>query len=179
MPNRRQATSAVSDLEILKKAPIFVGLDDQQLEKVLAVTRRVSWPAGQPIMREGDTGDTMCILLSGTVQVSKQVTLPSLDDEQEPQHKVLGRLDGKDSPCFGEMSILEDSVRSASVIPLAPCELLEIHGDDFSRLAESDYYIGYRVVRNIAKIVSARLRKNDRDLLKLTTVLSLALAKRK
>jgi hypothetical protein len=47
--------------------------------------------------------------------------------------------------------------------------------DDFLRLAEEDHEIGYRILLNLARIVSARLRKADEDTIKLTTALSVIL----
>jgi hypothetical protein len=52
---------------------------------------------------------------------------------------------------------------------------LEIRKDDFLRLAGKDNRSGYRILLNLARIVSARLRKTDEDTIKLTTALSIIL----
>ncbi len=58
---------------------------------------------------------------------------------------------------------------------LTDCRVCEIRKQDFFRLADSDFGIGYRVLANLAKLMSFRLRKADEDIVKLTTVLTLVL----
>lgn len=162
----------------LHATPIFAGLTEEQLASVLAVAHRRTAEPGTAILREGKRGCTLFVLLSGAVEVSKRLGLPGPSEgwADATKEKTLIRLEAPQ--CFGEMGLLEDVERSATVTARSTCELLEITKDDFERLAEQDAVLGYRLVRNIATVLSARLRRADRDILKLTIALSLALGNR-
>ncbi len=74
------------------------------------------------------------------------------------------------------MALFDESAeRSASVIAKTKCSVAVLTHDTFFQLTESDHEIGYRVLMNIVRIVSGRLEKTTKDVLKLTTALSLAL----
>lgn len=70
---------------------------------------------------------------------------------------------------------MEELKRTATIKAITNCVLYEIKKDDFLKLAEEDYELGYRILLNLARIVSARLRKADEDTIKLTTALSVIL----
>ncbi len=102
--------------------------------------------AGDIVFREGEPGDAMYVILAGHVAVS-------MGDFGTPT--VLGyRGPGE---IIGEMALLEDAPRSASVIALEPLRLLRIHHEDFQTLLSSRPGIG----RNIMATLSARLRNAD------------------
>lgn len=65
--------------------------------------------------------------------------------------------------------------RTATIRTVTQCRFYEMKNDDFLRLAEADHELGYRILLNLARIVSARLRKADEDTIKLTTALSIML----
>ncbi|HQK23262.1 MAG TPA: cyclic nucleotide-binding domain-containing protein [Candidatus Latescibacteria bacterium] len=89
--------------------------------------------------------------------------------------KTLIRLEGTARPCFGEMSLLEDAERSATITALTDCQVFVIDRSSFNRLVEEDPVMGTKLLRSIAVVLSGRLRKANKDVLKLTTALSLAL----
>ena len=79
---------------------------------------------------------------------------------------------------FGEMALPGDTERTATISASEECELLEIGKDDFDRLVEDDLQMGYRLLYNLATVLCERLRRTDRDVLKLTAAPSLALGNR-
>lgn len=163
----------MSDLALLRAMPLFAGLSDAQLQAVAAVLRPRAVPAGTAILREGDTSDALFILARGVVEVTKRFGF-ALEQRVAPsKEKTLICLTAPQF--FGEMGLLERSARSATITARTDCDLLEIGCADFERLAEADPRLGYRVVRNIAVALAQRLRRTDRDVLKLTIALSLAL----
>ncbi|MBI2941225.1 MAG: cyclic nucleotide-binding domain-containing protein [Chloroflexi bacterium] len=166
------------ELQAIRKVPIFDGLTEDQLRAVLGIVRRTRCPAGTVLLREGEIGQTMYVLVEGMVEITKRVTLRLSRTDFGEKTKTLARLDGADAPFFGEMAILEENERSATVTAVTPCELLEIQKGDFEQIAARDPLLGYRIVRNVARMLCARLRSSNRDVLKLTTALSLALARR-
>jgi CRP/FNR family transcriptional regulator, cyclic AMP receptor protein len=161
------------DFSLLKETEIFKNLTRDQIEKVLTISRRVSFSAGETVMNEGEHGDTMYVIASGSVDVVKSLIRGGIDEEQETgsRNKVFTRLDASDHAVFGEMALLEELQRTATVRAVTGCELLAIKKDDFLQLAEQDYELGYRICMNLSRIVSARLRKADEDTIKLTTAL--------
>jgi CRP/FNR family transcriptional regulator, cyclic AMP receptor protein len=118
----------------------------------------------------------MYIMMEGSVEVIKSLVLLGLDDEQEEEkNKVFTRLEAIDHAVFGEIALLDAMKRTATIKAVTECTLYEIRKDDFLALAEDNYELGYRIALNLARIVSARLRKADEETIKLTTALSFIL----
>lgn len=126
-------------------------------------------------MREGEAGDTMCILLEGVVEVVKNLVLGDEEERDDGKGKVFTRLDASGHAVFGEMALLETMKRTATIKALTPCRVYEIPREKFLQLLEADHELGYRILLNLSRIVSARLRKADEDTIKLTTALSIIL----
>jgi CRP/FNR family transcriptional regulator, cyclic AMP receptor protein len=164
------------DITFLRKIPIFTGLTDEQLAKAMHIMHVRTVEAGVSIIKEHEHGTDMFILLSGEVEVSKTLLLKIGGRGLDQRDKLLQKLSANDYAFFGEMGLFDERAeRSASIITLAPCDLAVITKEDFFGLAESDTGIGYTILKNIVRILSVRLEKNNRDVLKLTTALSLAL----
>jgi CRP/FNR family cyclic AMP-dependent transcriptional regulator len=135
----------------------------------------VTFSEGEVIMREEEEGDTLYIILEGTVEVVKSLVRGEGDEEEDRQNKVFTRLDASGHAVFGEMALLETMRRTATIHTVTKCRFYEIKKDDFLSLAEADHELGFRIMLNLARIVSARLRKADEDTIKLTTALSIIL----
>lgn len=163
------------DVASLRETEIFRNLSEAQIKKVLMIARKVAFPSGEVIMKEGDLGDTMYIILEGSVDVVKSLVMSDLDDDAGGKNKVFTRLEAKDHGVFGEIALLEELKRTATVRAVTDCLLYAIAKDDFLRVAEGDYELGYRILLNLSRIVSARLRRADDDTIKLTTALSFIL----
>lgn len=165
-------------VSVLASIPLFRGLTAEQLKVMERVARKKRFPKDGVIIREGDQGDVMYVLARGSVQVSRTVTLSLSRSGVGEGEKSFAKLDADDHPAFGEMAILEKSLRGATVTALSDCDLLEISHGDFERLCHEDPVLGYQVIRNIASQLSTRLRRTNQDVLKLSTALSLALSRR-
>jgi len=164
------------DIDFLRKIPLFEGLSDGKLEKVKSITSIRTFDAGTYIIRENEKGGDMFILLDGEVEVSRTLMLKIAGRGMDQKDKLLNKLTGHDHAFFGEMSLFDDhSERTASVIAKTKCTTAVLERNSFFTLSESDMEIGYIILRNILKIVSERLDKTTKDVLKLTTALSLAL----
>ena len=159
----------------LAAVPLFTGLTEDQLRAVGAVLRRSRVAQGEEILTEGEPGRSLFALVSGSVETTKHLGVIGLDGAT-PRQKILVRLTAPQF--FGEIGLLEDTPRSATVRAATPCELLELRRDDFDRLVASDLHLGYTLMRNIASALIGRLRGTDRDILKLTAALSIALGNR-
>jgi MFS family permease len=128
----------VQELELLRAVPMFAPLAPPILERLAARAIRVAVPAGESIIREGEPGDRFYVVVSGRVEVSVG-------------GRVLRELGSGDS--FGEIALLRDSPRTASVSALEPTQLLALERAPFLSAVT-----GLRESRVIAtRIVDERL----------------------
>jgi signal transduction histidine kinase len=128
---------------VLKKVYFFQGLADKEVEKLQRVCHRISFPAGELIFKEGSEADRFYILLKGTVEVWKNYDLPERD--LLALH-TSGHL-------FGEMALVDELPRSATVICREPCRLLYINRSDFHRTILQDSHIAVSILRALSDMV--------------------------
>ncbi len=180
-PNKSARSKEIymeKDILLLQKTDLFKNLTTEQIKTLLCICRKVTFTENEIIMQEGDLGDSLYIILTGTVEVIKSLVINDLseDDSQEAvKNKVFTKIDEKSHAVFGEIALLEECKRTATIRANSNCILYEIKKDDFLQLVETNCALGCKILLNLAKIVSARLRKADEDTIKLTTVLSIVL----
>src|SRR5512136_1573415 len=92
--------------EKLIKAPLFKGLTKEEMDKVLSVAHEIKWGEGDTVITEGEMGETVYIIYSGSLKVSKRLTLPQLSDERGPSEKTLIKLDAVEPIVVGEVAML-------------------------------------------------------------------------
>src|SRR2546428_3380197 len=97
--------------EVLAHIPLFHGLTNTQLKDVSAISRERRHNKGQVIIREGDAADIMYILIKGSVEISRTVTINISQGQLGELEKSFVKLEAKDYPCFGEVALLEKSLR--------------------------------------------------------------------
>lgn len=165
----------MSGIENLRSMPLFEGLTEDQLRAVLDAVHQKTFRAGSVILNEGGHDDSLYMLVSGSVAVTKRLGLAPASEIHDAK-KTLIKLEAPQF--FGEIGLLADIERSATISAHDDCEVLEMSRAEWEDLAESDLELGYRVVRNMAIVLGSRLRRTDRDVLKLTAALSLALGNR-
>ena len=120
------------DISRLKETEIFKNLTPEQIGKVLHICRTVTFSENEIIMKEGDAGDRMYIILEGTVEVIKKLIIDGMDEEDSAgKNKVFTRLNAYRQPVFGEIAMLEELRRTATVLTITTCTLYEITKDDF------------------------------------------------
>ena len=172
----KQQSEIVIDREFIKKMPVFSGLNDPEIDAVCEKLHEITVAAGDTIIRDGEKGDTMYLLLYGEVDVSKQLTLRVSRRKFDQRDKQFIRLNAGMYAFFGEMAMFEDeSIRSATVTATEESRLAQINQKDFNDLCESNHRIGFLLLRNIIKVLCGRLNKANQDVLKLTTAFSIAL----
>jgi CRP-like cAMP-binding protein len=163
----------MTDLQMLHKIFLFQDLEDDELRRLLRLARHSCHAEGQVIIQEGAPGDSMFIMVSGEVEITKRLTLAL--DEDTPKERVMIRLKAEDGVTFGEMALLEDEVRSATVTALTDCALLEIKRDDFLNFIHENHHTASKILLRLAQMLSRHLRKTNSDVVKLTTALAVAL----
>jgi CRP-like cAMP-binding protein len=163
----------MEDLTFYKKIFIFQDLNDEELQKILQLTTRRFFTANATIIKEGESGDCMYIMCEGEVNITKRLTL--VLDQDLPKEKRMIRLKAADGVSFGEMALLENDTRSATVTALTDCRLLELNREDFLGFIRTDTVPGCKIMLRLAQLLSRFLRKTDQDVVKLTTALAIAL----
>lgn len=135
--------STPETLQLLLRLKLFDGLTDFELAKLMAESEFIETPSGQYLIREGEQGHHVFVLLAGQARISKR----SLG-----MQKVIRKLAPGD--CFGEMSLIECRTRSASVQAATPCKLLRLDGDYLVSLPE----VSSKIYRNLSILLSQKLR---------------------
>jgi signal transduction histidine kinase len=133
-------------VEVLRNA--FPNMEDELLITIAQSACEVHVAAGDRICEEGKVGDAFYLILSGRVQVSKFLELGT-------QH-LLNEL--RPGQFFGELALVEDAPRVASVHALEETTLLAITKNDFQELLADSPAMGVSIMRAVA----ARLRDSDR-----------------
>jgi CRP/FNR family cyclic AMP-dependent transcriptional regulator len=162
--------------EALRKTFIFKDLDDQEVEEVLEISQERRFVNGEIITQEGERGDSMFILIDGNVEVSKTLTMKLEQGDFTEREKILTRAKAEDNLVFGEIAMIDQENRSASVVTTTECILLEINREDFLGLLDKRPEMGVKVLRRLAELLATRLRQSSQDVIRLTTALSVALS---
>jgi CRP/FNR family cyclic AMP-dependent transcriptional regulator len=164
------------DLEPFRGLAIFSGLSNKHLERIAAVLRPKVTGGGTQILAEGERTTSLFILARGRVSTTKRLGLAVHGQADVTKQKLLVHIDAPQ--VFGEIALLSDQERSATVTAATECELFELRREDFELLAADDLAFGFQFTRNIAVVLAERLRRTDRDVLNLTAALSLSLGNR-
>ncbi|MEP7241899.1 MAG: ATP-binding protein [Devosia sp.] len=135
-----------STRDMLRRVPLFEGLADDDLIDLSESSKRYTAPPGLLFIEEGADGNALFVILSGEVEVTKR------DGDRQI---VLARRGAGD--VLGEMSLLEQVPRTASVRTTAESELLEIDAGMFQDLLNKRPAIATSLLRTVA----ARLRSSE------------------
>src|SRR4051812_33239515 len=101
-------------ITVLEKVPLFEGLSHKDLEKVAKLVRGRTIKPGELLFKEGDPGDKFYIVQSGAIEIFKEKA------GSEPDRLAIKRA----GDAFGEMALLTDAPRSATVRAIEPSNLL-------------------------------------------------------
>jgi CRP/FNR family cyclic AMP-dependent transcriptional regulator len=135
---------------LLRNVPLLSLLGDNELALLTRVVARKSYARGTQILGAGDATDSLYILISGRIKVF----MSDLDGKEV----ILSILEPNEF--FGEMGLIDNSPRSASVVALEPCELICISKPDFKRCLAENFEMAMTVMRGLVK----RLREADKQI---------------
>ena len=162
--------------ERLKKFAIFSDLTDDELNHFGGALKEVQMEKGQQFISEGEEGDCIYLLLEGEVQINQALTLSMNKSESDNREKAILKLSSDINPLFGEMSMFNDGDRrTANVRAETTCVLVKLDKSDLYNICEKNPNIGFKVMRNLGRIISGNLIKANQNVLKLTTAFSLIL----
>ncbi len=137
-------------LLLLSRVPLFAQMSLEQIEAIDALMTEVHYMDGEVIVRQGDTGDELFVLLEGRVDVFKEATGERiLLTTQEP------------GSYLGEMAILSQESRSATAISGGPSRLLSLRGDRLKELILDMPEISFELLRELTARVKAAESRLD------------------
>jgi CRP-like cAMP-binding protein len=128
----------------IRKIPIFMGLRIRELVAIAAITQERPAAQGEVVVREGDQGDVLYLVLEGELAVIK-----GMGSDREMTLDHIGAED-----FFGEMALFDFQPRAASVVANSLAKLMVIEEKEFSRLMEHHPAIPI----SICKVLSQRMR---------------------
>ena len=144
-----RATQVSLKRAVLAKVPIFARLDQRELLRVMQVADTRSFGATEVLIREGERGDELYIVLSGKVVVSRGgATLTHLGQGQN----------------FGEMALIRSVPRSATVVAEEPSEMLVIRRSDFFELLRREHQLGLKMLWAFVGVLADRLDQTSGEL---------------
>lgn len=136
-------------LETLKKIPLFRYLTYQELVKVLNITYLETYDAAATIIKEGDNGEELYIVLAGRVSVSRN------GQEIVELHPGVH---------FGEMALVDQSPRSATVKAKDATRLLVVQRRSFYTLIRKEPVLAVKLLWSFVQVLSRRLRETNEQL---------------
>jgi CRP/FNR family transcriptional regulator, cyclic AMP receptor protein len=127
-------------VELLKRVPLFADCSRKELEEVATVADQLDFRAGRTLIREGTAGREFFVLVDGTAEVRRKGR--KID--------VAGPGD-----FFGEMALLSDRPRNATVTTTSTADVLVVTKRNFRTLVERNPLIALKVMRAVAERVPA------------------------
>ena len=162
--------------------PLFARLSPEEIGRIRPIFSERSFPPRAQVIVEGDIGREMYILVSGTVRIMKSMILPGVDivalGGKDPS-KVLATLTGEAHPLFGEMGLISDAPRSATVETLEAARFLVTDRERFFALIEAHAGLGCKLLSSLCERMADMVRSSNGEVMKLTTALALLLSGRR
>ena len=150
LPQKNDTANKNTDISIgekillLKEIDIFSGLSAEELAAIAAQTSEQDYDENQMVIRQGETGETVFLIIQGEVAVIKE-----LEDNSQVvlDHIAAGQA-------FGEMALIDDAPRSATIRTVCPCRFLILHKQEFKETALEFP----RISLQICSVLSRRIR---------------------
>lgn len=135
--------------DVLARMRLFRSLTDREILRVLQVTDVVSYRDQQMVIREGDRGEELYIVLEGTTRI--------LRGDAE-----IARLSQGDH--FGEMALVRSQPRSATVVSDGPSELMVIRRAEFFEILRKEHELAVKLLWQFLGVLADRLADTSREL---------------
>ena len=150
------------DAEILaklKQIPIFDAIKDSDafMRELHGVCSLKKYAQNEVIIKEGEIGSEMFVVFTGGVEIRKRT--------QAGDDYTVIKLNAGQNVFFGEMALIDDDKRSATVMAAEDSSFLVISKKDFIDLGNRQPQIGLPITQAIARIISSRMRKTTEDML--------------
>lgn len=127
------------EVGMLRRVPLFSGVAPAKLKLLAFTSDRVSYGAGQILFRQGDEGDAAYVILSGSAEILVETPAGQIKVAEVEPNEIVG-----------EIAILCDVSRTATVKASVPVEALRIKKDHFLRLLTEFPEMTVEIVRVLA-----------------------------
>ena len=138
-------------IDMLLGLPIFQGLEPDDLRTLEPHFSVMDLPAGDTLFLEGSTSNYVCFLVEGTLDVLKRVDMGG--------DVVLTTL--RKGRSIGEMAIIDEFPRSATVKARTDATLVILTRDSFNQIAAERPDLGFEILKGLARLLSMNLRKTS------------------
>ena len=139
--------------DALRRSPLFEMLSPAEVDVLAELSRSVQFAPGDVLVREGEVGSSLFVLVAGEVDVVRA---------EGGAEKVIASLAAPAS--LGEMSLIDREVRSATLRARGPVTALHLTAENFAsfRKRSRDGFTLFAL--NVARVLSARLRETNKKL---------------
>ena len=131
------------------RSPLFSGMSPWQVKKVILLSHLEDATAGAEVIREGEWGDLMYVVIDGELEVSKIIA----NERTVLQKLTLGDV-------FGEIALISKSERTADINAITDSKLLAIDWESLSKIQRFYPHLSSRLNLNLARILVLRLMQN-------------------
>lgn len=135
-------------LDRLRRLSLFSDLTPPELAIIDNLLHEREYQAGEVIFDEGEVGQTIHFVLEGDVTICRQ---------GRPDDGQLARLGAGEF--FGELGLLDDSIRTAQARAATNCRLLVLSRNDFAGLMDSHLSVAHNIGRQLLRHLGQRLRE--------------------
>ncbi len=132
--------------------PLLDDMDGEAKEFLFLAARHMDAAPGEAILRKGDVGDELFLILDGAVEVT---------ESPRGQRRVLTTLGA--GQLFGEAGFLMQSPRTADVTAITDTQLVALGVEGFAQLGESHPEVALKVMRNLSRALCLRLYAHNAD----------------
>jgi len=137
--------------DFLLNTPFFDGLKTNEIENIAKHLSFIELSKDEILFREGEKGNCVCFVVEGTLDVIKQ----SLTGESV----IITALHRGRS--IGEMSVIDDFPRSATVKARTQVKLVILTREGFDLLLKENPQVGIKILKKISRLLSLNLRKTS------------------
>jgi diguanylate cyclase (GGDEF)-like protein len=134
-------------IDFLKNIALFSTLSDEELSHFVKLLNPFEIPMKKTIFQEGDPGDKMYVVTKGKVGISVKI----------PENKELEIAEITEGNFFGEMSIFDNSPRSATCFTKEDSSLLSLSNEDFYNSIEENPQAAIKIMYKMVNIIAGRL----------------------
>jgi CRP/FNR family transcriptional regulator, cyclic AMP receptor protein len=135
--------------DALKNLLFFFHLTSEQLDNVMKYVETLDVNAEEVLFEEGDPGDFVCFIISGSLNVVKMTTWQNFTT-------VITTL--YEGSCIGEMSLIDHSTRSATITANEDTQLAILTQRAFDLMVDSEPALGVNILKGVAHTLSDNLR---------------------
>jgi CRP/FNR family cyclic AMP-dependent transcriptional regulator len=142
--------------DLLRGCPLFFELYDKEVERIVHMCDVFEVPTGEAIIRDGEIGNDIFVVLEGAAVAQKST----------PKGIITVNI-LKQGDVFGEMVLVDEKIRSATIMATANCSILRVKYKDIFVLFQKEPKIFGIVILNLSRLLAKRLRNANKTIVTL------------